>query len=362
MARVARARTRRRLAWVGYFVVLAGALTIGIEFGWRDEPDFRRLTLTPEATSRPVPSATLDTVRRPVRPTSETDRETAEARAMAAIAPAAGDVVPPPSFDIVRVARDGAAVLAGRAPAGARVTISEGGRPLTQIAARGGEWAVVLDTPLAPGPRALTVEATLDDGATLAGAAPVLVVVPARAEDDALAVRLAARTGEASVLLTQPPATGASRELALATADHDEDGGVVLTGTAPVGRTVRAYLDDSPIGAARAVRDGGWHLVPAGPVAPGRYRLRLDQIAADGTVEARVEVAFTRRAAPSDEVPETARRIVVEPGTNLWRIARRIYGEGMLFTTIYEANAGQIRDPDLIYPGQVFMLPKLARR
>ncbi len=360
--RVARARTRRRLAWIGCFVVLAGALMIGIEFDWRDEPDFRRLTLTPEATSRPVPSATVDTARRPVRPTSETDREAAEARVLAATAPAAGDAVPPPSFDIVRVARDGAAVLAGRAPAGASVTISEGGRPLTQIAAWGGEWAAVLDTPLAPGSRALTVEAVLEDGATLAGAAPVVVVVPERAEDDALAVRLAGRAGEASVLLTRPRDAGTPAALALAMADHDEVGGVVLSGTAPVGRAVRAYLDDSPIGVAHAVRGDAWRLVLDGPVALGRYRLRLDQIAADGTVEARVEVPFIRAAAQSDDVPAAVRRIVVQPGTNLWRIARRIYGEGMLFTTIYQANAGQITDPDLIYPGQIFMLPELVRR
>ena len=32
-------------------------------------------------------------------------------------------------------------------------------------------------------------------------------------------------------------------------------------------------------------------------------------------------------------------------------------GEGMLFTVIYLANAGQIEDPDMIFPGQIFRLP-----
>jgi nucleoid-associated protein YgaU len=51
--------------------------------------------------------------------------------------------------------------------------------------------------------------------------------------------------------------------------------------------------------------------------------------------------------------------IVVQPGNNLWNISRVIYGRGVRYTTIYEANRDQIRDPDLIYPGQVFKAPGL---
>jgi len=50
-------------------------------------------------------------------------------------------------------------------------------------------------------------------------------------------------------------------------------------------------------------------------------------------------------------------KAIIRRGDNLWTIARRVYGEGFKYTTIYQANTGQIRDPDLIYPGQVFDLP-----
>jgi len=50
-------------------------------------------------------------------------------------------------------------------------------------------------------------------------------------------------------------------------------------------------------------------------------------------------------------------KAIIRRGDNLWTIARRVYGEGIRYTTIYEANTGQIRDPDQIYPGQVFALP-----
>jgi nucleoid-associated protein YgaU len=70
----------------------------------------------------------------------------------------------------------------------------------------------------------------------------------------------------------------------------------------------------------------------------------------------RIEVPF-ERAQPSEILP-AGQRIVVQPGNSLWRIARHNYGEGLRYTLIYEANRGQIRDPDLIYPGQVFVMPK----
>ena len=53
------------------------------------------------------------------------------------------------------------------------------------------------------------------------------------------------------------------------------------------------------------------------------------------------------------------RRLVVVRGDNLWNIARAHYGQGTHHTVIYGANKEQIRDPDLIYPGQVLSMPKV---
>ena len=70
---------------------------------------------------------------------------------------------------------------------------------------------------------------------------------------------------------------------------------------------------------------------------------------------ARVESPFSRAQLLASMADETA--VSVQPGNSLWRIARRVYGEGLRYSVIYEANQGQIRDPDLIYPGQIFVVP-----
>ncbi|WP_313617261.1 LysM peptidoglycan-binding domain-containing protein [Agrobacterium sp.] len=52
--------------------------------------------------------------------------------------------------------------------------------------------------------------------------------------------------------------------------------------------------------------------------------------------------------------------IIIRRGDTLWQISRRIYGQGVRYTTIYLANQDQIKNPDLIEPGQIFGLPEKA--
>jgi nucleoid-associated protein YgaU len=51
-------------------------------------------------------------------------------------------------------------------------------------------------------------------------------------------------------------------------------------------------------------------------------------------------------------------RVLIRRGDTLWRISRQTYGVGHRYTVIYVANGDQIRNPNRIYPGQVFRLPK----
>jgi nucleoid-associated protein YgaU len=132
-------------------------------------------------------------------------------------------------------------------------------------------------------------------------------------------------------------------------------------------------------------------------VAPGSYRVRLDEVeTSSGAVRARAEVPFNvpdtavtasvpaqaksskrpdiaaaqqpRLAAamatvlpdggsPSAVVVPKIATTTISRGDSLWRISRLSYGAGMRYAIIYKANRKQIRNPDLIYPGQIFVLP-----
>lgn len=47
----------------------------------------------------------------------------------------------------------------------------------------------------------------------------------------------------------------------------------------------------------------------------------------------------------------------VKKGDCLWNIAKKYYGSGASYKKIYEANKSKIKNPNLIYPGQVFLIP-----
>jgi hypothetical protein len=83
---------------------------------------------------------------------------------------------------------------------------------------------------------------------------------------------------------------------------------------------VRVYVNDAHAGDAPVDGQGRWALAPHEQVSIGRHRLRLDQVAAAGAVAARIEVPFQRDQLPEGET--TDGRVVVQPGHNLWRLAR----------------------------------------
>ncbi len=63
--------------------------------------------------------------------------------------------------------------------------------------------------------------------------------------------------------------------------------------------------------------------------------------------------------APKPTAPpvERERRYTVVAGDSLSKIAQREYGDASKWKRIYEANKGEIKNPDLIHPGQSFIIP-----
>src|SRR5690606_32233142 len=93
------------------------------------------------------------------------------------------------------------------------------------------------------------------------------------------------------------------------------------------------------------------------------YTLRVDEVSESGEVISRTETPFQPEApeavtAAGDADGPPVALVTVQPGFTLWRIARENYGEGLLYVRVFEANADKIRDPDLIYPGQIFTVPQ----
>jgi nucleoid-associated protein YgaU len=296
------------------------------------------------------------------------DRET-EAASRTPETPASGK----PSFDVVRIERDGSSVMAGRAAPDSEVVVRRDGEEVARGRADArGEFVLLPEKPLPPGDYALELESESPSGERVRGEQTVVVSVPetgapaGQAGDQAAAARAplvvevpSAGSGDTRILqMPEPTPSDSAGGLWLEAVDYDPDGQLSITGRGLAGQRVVAYLDNAPLGETEVGEEGRWRLRPAREVKPGLYTLRVDQLDAGGEVTARVESPFARTAFDTADLPSEERFVVIQPGNNLWTIARRTYGEGPRYTVIFQANEDQIRDPDLIYPGQIFVLPR----
>jgi nucleoid-associated protein YgaU len=265
----------------------------------------------------------------------------------------------PPSFDIVTVSPDGHAVIAGRAMPGDHITVLDGKTPIGEVTADArGEWVLLPQQPLAPGQRQLALVAVGSQGGPPRRSTDLvaLSVAPAKAAGGTttVAVLLPGKPGQpARILQASSPPSGET--LTLDSVEYEEDGRLILSGHAAPGARLQIYAGDQPLGSTAADTAGRWQLAASRPSAAGSIELRLAEIGAGGGVARAINAPL---APPNGNRPPERGGYVVERGNSLWLIARRVYGHGLHYTEIYRANRGLIRNPDLIYPGQHFTLPK----
>lgn len=309
---------------------------------------------TPASPTLPAISAPAAAPAAPAAPSAAPASSTATANPADAVLPAKPPA--PPSFDIVKVDPAGNAVIAGRAGPGAEVSVLDNGKPVGAATANGrGEWVVIPNRPLASGDRQLSLEAADAKGGTKAtsSATVAVSVAPSGAAQSALAVLLPGDANKPAQAL-QVPGGPASGQLSLDSAEFDRQDRLVLSGHAAPGATLNLSAGGRPLGVATADDRGHWTLAAPRPAA-GSYELRADQLKPNGGIA--TSIVRSMEPSPAMALP-AGRQYVVKNGNSLWWIARRTYGEGIQYSVIFSANRGQIHDPNLIFPGQVFTLPK----
>ena len=163
------------------------------------------------------------------------------------------------------------------------------------------------------------------------------------------------RSNEKNTEIIQKSEGGSVNQATLDLISYNETGDVILTGRGRINKIIYIYLDEKFIKSEAITSSGGWMTVIS-DILPGIYNLRIDEVDNDGNVKSRISLPFKRESINflTNLVSGT---ITVQSGNSLWRIARRILGGGIRYTEIYDKNKNLIKNPDLIYPGQVFEIP-----
>jgi len=368
--------SQRTLVWVGaaaLAVVIAGAGAVvwtHPDFLEQNPADIPLVARAPAESKPPIAAAAP-----PVPATPP-----------AASAPASDDKTstPGPAFDIVNVDPSGEAVIAGRAAPNAKVELHDGGKTIAEATADAAGQFVIIPPALAPGSHSLSLAAG-DDKAQRAISDTVAVSVPAQETKVAAAAPTNPNGPAPSALgmrtLATPSSVNGSR-VAIQSVEADAVGGLVAKGSAEPNATVRLYLNQADLAEAKTQSDGHWSLTIQHGMSPGGYVMRADEIGhGDASVVASADTPFdypeaaapASPAAPIPAAPSADQSSALSPadpvvgsiqtkrvvtGHTLWALSQSYYGDPTRYPAIVEANRAQIHNPNVIFPGQVFVVPK----
>jgi nucleoid-associated protein YgaU len=266
-----------------------------------------------------APEVTKDDTRGDVKDDVNNDSKSTLAAKQAQATAALADLAPSaplaaeepgPHFDVARIGESGEAVIAGRAAPGAKVDLLRDGESLDSVVADASGQFVMVPPRLPSGNYQLRLRARSPDGTTVLSRSGV----PVALNETALPARAAPRTEVAAAGKPEPRQGGASP---------------------PAG----------PALAAATAPDKDATLSRAKPTSA---------MAATAATTTSSGPADASTGAVAD--PRTNR--IVSRGDSLWNISRLAYGDGSRYELIFKANRDKIRNPDLIYPGQTFLLPR----
>ena len=283
-----------------------------------------------------------------------------------------------PSFDVVRVDAEGNAVVAGRAAPNARVAVLLDGTELVETTAdSSGSFVSLFSIDLGDEQQVLSLSMRSGGSTTESGQTVILEPFVDEDQDGTVAdagEEVAARptvllADNSGIRVLQDGGTEAPQpeSVVIDTISYEPSGVVAIGGRGEAGGSVRIYLDNNPIVTVEIQADGQWR-APLPEVDPQLYTLRVDELDESGQVTSRFETPFKPESLerltaldtidPGIRAHQRASVVTVQPGNTLWGIADDNYGTGFLYVRVFEANSDQIRDPDLIYPGQIFTVPE----
>jgi nucleoid-associated protein YgaU len=273
------------------------AIAFGVTHGWREAPPETKAAIAaPLPLVSPPASGARDESSAALATAQATARDVAAELAVSPLPPAADPSVP--AFDVARIERTGDAVIAGRAAPGATVELLRNGERQDQAVADQSGQFVMVPPRLPAGDYELTLRSRLPDG-----------------------TQATSKHGVTVALNQEQSPAGALQS-------HTEAPSIVA-GTAAANRLPQSAAVSLPQSAA------------------------ISQPAAAAAATAPPE----GRVSPAAAGPGTT-TTVVSRGDSLWRISRLTYGVGERYSVVYRANRDRIVDPNRIYPGQVFVLPK----
>ena len=355
------------MRFILYMLFGVGGVLVALALGMVFLSDDETAEVAPQTQSIDLPTKPVDTPKSAAiddTPAPQVDVVTSETPFVDT-----KNIAPPTlNIEIARVKPDGAAVVAGSAPSGAVISVFEDKLLLGKTTAdSNGEWVVVLEKRLGPGQHLISVAAELEDGSSIMGETRIAIEIYADQSTKPLVALLPESQTDMPVLLQSPdddPAEKTTESASTSTVAHigprslvwQDETKLSVGGESRGGVRVTVSANGTFFGDALVLADGSWQ-VP-GWVDKNWNTHRLEFVLVDNAGQAVAQYKLPVRTRDLQKGLDGSQLVIVNKGDALWRIAFRSFGKGVRYIDIVRKNTGDIDNPDLIYPNQIFALPK----
>jgi hypothetical protein len=278
-----------------------------------------------------------------------------------------------PKVDILKVDPDGSYIIAGKGKPNSTISLLEKGNKIESVNAdKSGSWVIVSQSNLESGDNLLIIDQDNVDGTSTQSKEIYVTKIDKENEKKPLVIEIINEDGGKLSIIQSPSIrklkTNVQNDLNLSeksikkinifeiqSVSFTQDGSLSIQGIANYGSNIE-FIISKNLSSIVLKNKPEWVFKSSYKLDYGMHKLIANLKSQDNTTLDSITLPFMRSEMPTGALPDNF--VLIKPGDMLWTISYKIYGNPLKYIEIYEENRDQITNPDLIFPGQVFSIPK----
>ena len=258
------------------------------------------------------------------------------------------------TFDIVRISQTGDIVIAGKSEPNETIELLDGEEIIAEVVSdENGEWIWVSELTFKSGIKKFKLQYKNNLNKSSISDQTVIILVDNQSNSVPKVARVFSSDVENIDMLNLEKLNDA---ITLDFLSYSPPGLIILSGRTISNTEIEILKSAKVLGKTKSNEDGVWKFI----IKKNDYS--NDEISIKTTISGETLILTYDQAEIQKRFKNTNfeffdDRIIVQKGNSLWRIARKTLGGGIFYTEIYKNNLAKIKNPNLIYPGQVFNIP-----
>ena len=259
------------------------------------------------------------------------------------------------TFDVIRITPQGDAVMAGKTEPNIEIFIFDSDTKLSSVLSDpNGEWVWVSKIPLEKGIKKLRLFHIDEKGIKHESDENVVIFLEGDLKNSPIVAKFLSSDGEDIEIYNKGDfINGMSIDYVNYLPNLD----ILISGQMIPNKRIEFFVDNEIIGNVTSDDFGSWNFTYNLKSYNEDFEVLAVSIIENKEVTLTIPLSYTEFSS----IELDKRKFVVQPGNSLWRIARKTLGGGIFYTEIFKSNYAKISDPNLIFPGQVFIIPKLNK-